>query len=89
MKDGDGSGGLLRPNNKMRQLYTHQHEGIRFSKNGHAAYQRGEKPVMLWTAGDELEQTQLHHIETGVPPFCKRPLVMFYCRIGVAMPANE
>lgn len=63
-----------------KKLYKHRHEGIGFSKNGHAAYLRGEKPGCLWPESENqnLVQTEAHHIEIGEPPWLVRPCVMFW-----------
>jgi len=75
----------------MRSIYVHEHEGVRFSKNGHAAYERGEKPQFLWKWSEygDLIPTCHHHIEVnhGKGQW-KRPLVMFY-RKGVWKDPNE
>lgn len=63
----------------MKQLYKHEHEGLRFSHNGHAAYLRGEKPRWMWK-DEEVEETVAHHIEWGTDRErnVRRALVMFY-----------
>jgi len=69
----------------MKPLYKNYHEGYWFSKNGHKAYMRGEKPLFLWTADkDDLEETVAHHIEEHPVDgprsvrMVTRSLVMFY-----------
>ena len=63
----------------MKQLLTrYVHEGIGFSKNGHEAYLRRERPEFMFPAGTLMEPTICHHIEIKVGRTYKRPLVMFY-----------
>ena len=66
----------------MKLLYIHQHEGFWFSKNGHKAYLRGERPGFMFEPGDRLEPTINHHIARlrGGSDYT-RELVMFYRRI--------
>lgn len=47
-----------------QNLSKHKHEGVWFSKNGHRAYMRGEKPWWLWPLQDRsrLVKTCPHHI---------------------------
>jgi hypothetical protein len=66
----------------MKPLYHHEHEGLFFSKNGHLAYLRGEKPAHLLPYVATLEPTTYHHIEIPHGPRCRlRRLVMFYRKI--------
>lgn len=63
----------------MKLLYKFQAEGVWFSKNGTAAYRRGEKPRFLWPDGASLKMTEPHHIarEIGAGRYT-RELVQFY-----------
>ena len=65
----------------MRQLYKENiYENVGFSKNGSAAYLRGERPQFMIN-GEEFTRwarTGPHHVEVKVGRTFKRPLVMFY-----------
>ena len=78
----------------MRLIYAHKHEGIWFSRNGHRAYMRGEKPLILWPedAHHELVPTVAHHIsrKTGSGDYgYTRKLVMFFADESVVEDAPE
>lgn len=63
----------------MKQLYKDRTvEGVGFSRNGYAAYLRGEKPERLFAPGSCIIETAQHHIEVKVGTTFKRSLVMFY-----------
>ena len=68
----------------MRQLYKENiYEDIGFSKNGTAAYLRGERPQFM-IDGEQFNKwarTGPHHVEVKVGKTFKRPLVMFYRRL--------
>lgn len=63
----------------MRLLFTHIHEGVWFSKGGHSAYLRGEKPARLWPIRTITKATVPHHIAVKRSNGdYSRELVMFY-----------
>lgn len=63
----------------MKQLYKDRTiDGIGFSKNGYAAFLRGEKPERMFKPGSRIVETAPHHIEVKVGTSFKRSLVMFY-----------
>lgn len=58
----------------VRLLYKHKHDGIWFSKNGHAAYERGERPEMLIESKDDWVFVCNHHIARPIlVPFFRKP----------------
>lgn len=63
-------------------LWRYFHEGIWFSKNGHKAYIRGEKPLLLWDDDTILEPTIKHHIAHQRPCYTME-FVMFYRKKGI------
>ena len=67
----------------MRLVYKYQHEGVWFSKNGHRAYLRGERPGFMWGTGKRLEPVCVHHIAQECSPGkFTRQLKMFYTLKG-------
>lgn len=62
----------------MRLLFQHEHEGLWFSKNGHAAYERGERPIELCPKGAGLISSERHHIARKIGDTYTRELVQFY-----------
>jgi hypothetical protein len=64
----------------MRLIYKDEHEGVWFSKNGHLAYMRGEKPGFLYHGEKNLQPVCVHHIARPWPNGrgYSRELVMFY-----------
>ena len=66
----------------MKQvLKKYINNGIGFSKNGHDAFLRGEKPEFMFPEGTVVQSTEKHHIEIKVSNTYRRPLVMFYKEI--------
>lgn len=65
----------------MRRLYQNRVGDVGLSRNGWAAYQRGERPHDWFVDGEEIVPTEPHHIEvpyrTGGDQV-QRKLVMFY-----------
>lgn len=63
----------------MKLLYSDVHEGVYFSKNGQAAYLRGEKPRFMWPESAKVVETVAHHIARPIAGRgYSRELVMFY-----------
>ena len=62
----------------MRLKLKHEHDGVYFSHNGHAAYLNGEKPAFMWPSGCDIVPTVRHHIQRKRPFGYSYELVMFY-----------
>jgi hypothetical protein len=62
----------------MRLIYKHQHEGIWYSHNGHEAYLKGERPLILWDKKEHIVFTHQHHIARKLTTGYTREFVMFY-----------
>jgi hypothetical protein len=70
----------------MRLRLKFKAEEIWFSKNGAAAYRRGERPKFMFPEGAEIEPTITHHIQRKMKPGHRRrggyeytfEFVMFY-----------
>ena len=62
----------------MRLKLKHEHDGIFFSHNGHAAFLNGEKPIFMWPAGSDVIPTCSHHIQRKYAYGYTYGLVMFY-----------